>query len=64
MSMRDELPGDFVKSVRNFKIRGSSGKLNIALDAAPGFPALPEGAPNIKGDLHFTDSDRADGAGL
>ena len=52
----NELPGDFLKSVRNFKIRGSSGKLNIALDAAPEFPALPEGAPNIRGDLHFTDS--------
>lgn len=51
-----ELPGSFVKRVRNFKIRGSSGKLNIALDAAPKFTALPEGAPNLKGDLHFTDS--------
>ncbi len=51
-----ELPGDFVKRVKNFKIRGSSGKLNIALDRAPKFTALPEGAPNIKGDMHFTDS--------
>ena len=50
------LPGDFVASVRKFKTRGSSGKLNIALDAAPVFTALPEGAPNIRGDLHFTDS--------
>jgi phytoene dehydrogenase-like protein len=51
-----ELPGDFVKRVKAFKIRGSSGKLNIALDRAPQFTALPEGAPNLKGDLHFTDS--------
>ena len=51
-----ELPGSFVKRVRNFKIRGSSGKLNIALDGPPKFTALPEGAPNLKGDLHFTDS--------
>jgi phytoene dehydrogenase-like protein len=51
-----ELPADFVKKVGNFKIRGSSGKLNIALDCAPRFTALPEGAPNIKGDMHFTDS--------
>jgi len=50
------LPGDFVKRVKAFKIRGSSGKLNIALDGPPVFPALPEGAPNLKGDLHFTDS--------
>ncbi len=51
-----DLPDAFVKRVKAFKIRGSSGKLNIALDAAPVFPALPEGAPNLKGDLHFTDS--------
>ncbi|MFZ5710766.1 MAG: phytoene desaturase family protein [Pseudomonadota bacterium] len=50
------LPPDFVKSVSRFKTRGSSGKLNIALDSAPVFPALPEGAPMLKGDLHFTDS--------
>lgn len=52
----DDLPAKFLKSVTNFKIRGSSGKLNIALAAAPNFPALPPNAPNIKGDLHFTDS--------
>jgi phytoene dehydrogenase-like protein len=51
-----ELPGDFVNRVKKFKIRGSSGKLNIALDRAPTFTALPEGTPNLKGDLHFTDS--------
>ena len=51
-----DLPGDFVRRVKAFKIRGSSGKLNIALDAAPVFPALPDGAPMLKGDLHFTDS--------
>lgn len=50
------LPGSFVRRVKAFKIRGSSGKLNIALSRAPRFTALPEGAPNIKGDLHFTDS--------
>lgn len=51
-----DLPGPFLKRVRDFKTRGSSGKLNIALDRAPHFTALPEGAPNLKGDLHFTDS--------
>ena len=28
-----ELPDEFLTRVKNFKIRGSSGKLNIALDA-------------------------------
>ncbi len=51
-----ELPPEYLASVRRFKTRGSSGKLNIALDALPRFPALPEGAPMIRGDLHFTDS--------
>ena len=51
-----ELPPDFVKLVRNFKIRGSSGKLNIALDGVPAFTALPPDAPMLRGDLHFSDS--------
>jgi phytoene dehydrogenase-like protein len=50
------LPEPFVKRVKAFKIRGSSGKVNIALDSLPEFPALPEGSPCIRGDLHFTDS--------
>ncbi|MFT3671133.1 phytoene desaturase family protein [Aestuariivirga sp.] len=50
------LPGDFVKSVKRFKIRGSSGKVNIALDGLPKFTALPHDSPCIRGDLHFTDS--------
>lgn len=51
-----ELPPAFVKQVKNFKIRGSSGKVNIALDGVPRFPALPADSPCLKGDLHFTDS--------
>ena len=55
MDPRD-LPGEFVKQVRNFKIRGSSGKLNIALDGLPVFPAIPQGAPSTRGDMHVTDT--------
>ncbi len=51
-----DLPGEFVRQVRNFKIRGSSGKLNIALDGLPTFPAIPKGSPCIRGDLHLTDT--------
>jgi phytoene dehydrogenase-like protein len=51
-----ELPEEFVKRVRQFKIRGSSGKLNIALDGLPRFPAIPAGAPCTRGDMHVTDS--------
>jgi phytoene dehydrogenase-like protein len=52
----EHLPEDFLKAVRRFKIRGSSGKLNIALDGLPTFPAIPAGAPCIRGDLHITDT--------
>jgi phytoene dehydrogenase-like protein len=51
-----ELPEPFLRRVRNFKIRGSSGKVNIALDSMPEFPALPKDSPCLRGDLHFTDS--------
>jgi len=51
-----DLEPEFIRKVRNFKIRGSSGKLNFALDGVPQFTAL-EGNPElIKGDLHLVDS--------
>ncbi|HMA13291.1 MAG: phytoene desaturase family protein [Bacteroidota bacterium] len=51
-----ELPDGFVKAVKRFKIRGSSAKLNIALDGMPSFPAAPDDAPFLKGDLHASQS--------
>ena len=51
-----DLPLEFVEQVRNFKIRGSSGKLNIALDGLPRFPAIPQGSPSTRGDMHVTDT--------
>ncbi len=51
-----ELPEPFLRRVKNFKIRGSSGKVNIALDSMPEFPALPKDSPCLKGDMHFTDT--------
>lgn len=50
------LPENFVHRVKHFKMRGSSGKVNIALDSLPEFPALPANSTCIRGDLHFTDS--------
>jgi len=52
----DALPGDFVHRVKHFKMRGSSGKVNIALDSLPEFPALGENSTCMRGDMHFTDS--------
>ena len=51
-----DLPPEFLRQVRNFKIRGSSGKLNIALDGLPSFPAIPVGSPSTRGDMHVTDT--------
>ncbi len=51
-----DLPADVLKKAQNFKIRGSSGKLNIALDGLPTFNGIPEGSPLRVGDMHFTDS--------
>jgi len=53
---KNDLEPDFYRRVKNFKIRGSSGKLNIALDGMPTFPALPKGSPLLDGDMHFIDS--------
>ena len=37
-----ELPSDLVSAIDNFKFRGSSGKVNLALDGLPDFPALKD----------------------
>jgi len=55
MDEKDLSPA-FLKKVRNFKIRGSSGKLNFALDGLPDFPALRGNHELIKGDMHLIDS--------
>lgn len=53
---RAALPGDFIRAVERFKIRGSSAKLNIALDRLPEFPAAPPHASFLRGDLHVSES--------
>ena len=52
------------RRVRNFKIRGSSGKVNIALDSMPEFPALPKDSPCLSRRHAFHRFDRAHGARL
>lgn len=53
---KKDLPESLYHRAKNFKIRGSSGKVNIALDGMPRFTALPEGSPLTLGHMHFTDS--------
>jgi phytoene dehydrogenase-like protein len=51
-----DLQPEFLKRVRNFKIRGSSGKLNIALDGLPQFTALKDCQELMYTDMHLIDS--------
>jgi len=37
----DHLPGEFVEDIARYKFRGSSGKVNLALDGLPDFTAAP-----------------------
>ena len=37
----DHLPGEFVEDIARYKYRGSSGKVNLALDGLPDFTAAP-----------------------
>ena len=53
---KSDLPEAFYERIENFKIRGSSGKLNLALDGLPEFPALPKDSPLYQADMHFIDS--------
>jgi phytoene dehydrogenase-like protein len=45
----DRLPADFVEDVRRYKFRGSSGKVNLALDALPDFTCLRGAGPHLRG---------------
>jgi phytoene dehydrogenase-like protein len=53
---QNDLNEKIIKQVDNFKIRGSSGKLNIALDGLPEFPAMGKNNPLMTADMHFIDS--------
>ena len=51
-----ELPSDFIQDIRNFRIRGSSGKVNLALDAPPDFTSLPGDGPHLRGAISISPS--------
>jgi phytoene dehydrogenase-like protein len=49
-----ELPGDFLDSVRRYKYRGSSGKVNMALDGLPDFKAMPGPGAHLRGAISIS----------
>jgi len=48
--------GEFEAEVRRFKFRGSSGKVNLALDALPSFTALPGPGEHLRGAVSISPS--------
>ena len=50
----NELPADFLESVRHYKFRGSSGKVNLALDALPNFKCLPGPGAHLRGAISIS----------
>jgi phytoene dehydrogenase-like protein len=50
------LPADFVDDIRRFKMRGSSGKVNLSLDALPNFTSLPGEGPHHRGAISISPS--------
>jgi phytoene dehydrogenase-like protein len=51
-----ELPAEFVDDIRRYKFRGSSGKVNLALDALPDFTALPGPGAHLRGAISISPS--------
>jgi phytoene dehydrogenase-like protein len=50
------LDPDFVRRVGQIRMRGSSGKVNLALDALPNFTALPGDGPHLRGAVSISPS--------
>jgi phytoene dehydrogenase-like protein len=50
------LPGDFVASIRRYRFRGSSGKVNLALGELPRFSCLPEPGAHLRGAISISPS--------
>jgi phytoene dehydrogenase-like protein len=51
-----QLPDEFLEDVRRYKFRGSSGKVNIALDALPDFTCLPGPGAHLRGAISISPS--------
>jgi phytoene dehydrogenase-like protein len=52
----EHLPSEFVEDVRRYKFRGSSGKVNLALDALPNFTSMPGPGAHLRGAISISPS--------
>ena len=50
------LDPDFIARVGKIKMRGSSGKVNLALDSLPDFTCLPGNGPHLRGAISISPS--------
>ena len=50
------LEDDVLKEIKRFKLRGSSGKVNLALDRVPEFSCRPGDGDHIRGDIAIAPS--------
>jgi len=53
---REHLPDEFADDIARYKFRGSSGKVNLALDALPDFRAIPGAGPHLRGAVSISPS--------
>jgi phytoene dehydrogenase-like protein len=50
------LPDEMAAAIRKFNIRGSSGKVNLALDALPNLACIPGEGPHLRGAISISPS--------
>ena len=53
---RGVLPADFQEDIDRYKFRGSSGKVNLALDALPDFTCMPGAGAHLRGAISISPS--------
>jgi phytoene dehydrogenase-like protein len=53
---RGVLPADFQDDIDRYKFRGSSGKVNLALDALPDFTCMPGAGAHLRGAISISPS--------
>jgi phytoene dehydrogenase-like protein len=51
---KSALPGDFLDDIKHYKFRGSSGKVNLALNGLPDFSCLPGPGPHLRGAISIS----------
>jgi phytoene dehydrogenase-like protein len=56
MAGAENLPSDFVDDLARYKFRGSSGKVNLALDRLPDFRCLPGAGTHLRGAISISPS--------